>query len=113
MAVDPRAIMGKSDEELMFWVLSGEGGSSDHLLAESALKLRVAMKTLEASREMTNATKNWLEANLKLDETTRELASKTSSLVTATKGIVLATWGVVLITLVTQAALIYLTATSR
>lgn len=113
MAVDPDVIMGKSDKELMFWVLSGEGGSSDHLLAESALKLRVAVSMLEASREQTNATKKWLEANLQLDETTRKLVVQTQSLAKATRGIVLATWGVVIITLATQIALIYLTAAHK
>jgi len=113
MAVNPDEIMAKSDKELMFWVLSGEGGSSDHLLAESALKLRITMNMLEASQEQTNATKKWLEANLQLDETTKKLVSQTQSLAKATRGIVWATWGVVLITLATQIALIYLAATHK
>lgn len=113
MAVDPNVIMGKSDKDLMFWVLSGEGGSSDHLLAESALKLRVAQNMLEASREQTNATKKWMEANLQLDETTKKLVSQTQSLARATRRIVWATWGVVIITLATQIALIYLAATHK
>ena len=113
MAVDPKEIMAKSDEELMRWALSGEGGSSDHLLAETALKMRVGMNMLDASRELTNATKRWLETNLQLDETTRKLVNQTQALTKATRGIVWATWGVVLITLITQIALIYMAATQK
>lgn len=95
MATDPKKILAMSDEELMFWTLAGEGGSSDHMLGETALNMRVAMKTLEANRELTKVT--------------QELTNQTKALVTATQAVVKATWGVVLITLLTQAAaLIYL-----
>jgi hypothetical protein len=113
MAVDPKAIMAKSDEDLMYWALTGEGGSSDHLLGETALNMRVAVRMLEANRELTGATKKWLEANLQLDATTKELAVQTQSLVSATRGVVRATWGVVVITLATQIGLIYLAATHK
>jgi hypothetical protein len=75
--------------------------------------MRVAMKMLEANRDLRNATKKSLGANLQLDETTKELAVQTRSLIGATRGVARATWGVVLITLATQIALIYLAATHK
>jgi hypothetical protein len=101
MPVDAGKLLKMSDEELTRWTLSGEAGSEASLVGQAVLNMRVATRNLESSREMVNQTRQWVEANLELDTTTR-------SLVRATRGIALATWGVVLITLVTQIALLYL-----
>ena len=100
-------IMSLSDEQLMIYTLSGEDGS--HGLGLAAMNMRSATQMVQVNRQMLDDTKKWMEANLRLDETTGELALQTRSLVNATRGIAAATWGVVIITLLTQIALIYLT----
>ena len=107
MPRSPKEILAMSDEQLMEYTLSGE--ESSHGLGQAALTMRVALRMLEANREMVEQTRQWLEANIRLDATTKELADRTQSLVRTTNGIVWATWGVVAITLVTQVALIYFT----
>jgi hypothetical protein len=103
----PEEILAMSDEKLMEYTLSGE--ESSHGLGQAAMNMRVALRMLEANREMVKQTSQWLEANIRLDATTKELADRTESLVRATKGVVWATCGVVAITVITQAALIYFT----
>ena len=107
MAEDPRKILAMSDDELMLWTLSGDEDTYVHKIGATVLNMRVSTRMLEANREMVKETRQWLEANLRLDATTKELANQTRSLVVVTRGIVYATWGVVLITLLTQIALIY------
>src|ERR1700684_2724009 len=102
MPVDANKVLNMTDDELTRWTLSGDAGSDTHLIGQTLLNMRVANRTLEANREMVKQTHQWLEANLKLDATTKELAHHTRSLVRATRGIALATWGVVVITLLTQ-----------
>lgn len=109
MAGSPKEILAMSDEQLMEWTLSGDVGSYVHELGQTAMNMRVAQRNLDANREMVAQTRQWLEANIRLDATTKELADKTQSLARATKGIAWATWGIVAITLVTQVALICFT----
>lgn len=113
MAQPVKKILEMNDDELMEWTLTGDAGSYVHQIGETALNMRVATRMLEANREMVNQTKQWLEANIKLDATTKELANQTQSLVRTTRGIVYATWGVVLITFITQVALLYITITHK
>jgi hypothetical protein len=101
-------IMALSDEQLMVYTLSGEDGS--HGLGLAAMNMRAATQMLQVNREMLDHARKWMEANLRLDNTTKELARQTQFLVRATRGIAWATWGVVVITFLTQIALIYLAA---
>lgn len=83
MAKDPKEILKMSDDDLMFWTLSGQGDSYVHKIGETAMNMCSSLRVEQA----------------------------TMGLVAHTKRLVFATWGVVLITLATQAALIYFSVT--
>ncbi len=55
MAEDPRKLMTMSDDELMFYTLSGEQGSYVHEIGQTALNMRVSLRSLEVTREMARA----------------------------------------------------------
>lgn len=109
--METEKILAMSDDELMRWTLSAHADSHVYKIGQTVLDMRVAVKMLEANREMVEQTKERLQANIRLDATTKELATETQHLVQATRRIAFATWGVVVITLITNAGLIYLAAT--
>jgi hypothetical protein len=115
--------MAKSDEELREWTLSGQDGSYVHQMGQTEMNMRYALRTAEASQQMTNANREMVEANKQMAEWTKmmmeanqELVKQTKMMVTANRELVnqpsklvWSTWGVVAITLLTQAALIIIT----
>jgi len=92
MAEDPRKLMTMSDDDLMFYTLSGEQGSYVHEIGQTAMNMRVSLRSLEVTREMARA--NEL------------LSNETSNLATYTRQLAVSTWAVAIITLITQVALV-------
>ena len=99
MAEDPKIILAMTDRDLQEWALSGDVGSYVHELGQTAMNMRCALRTAEASREMANSTK--------------DLVASTGALVKQTQRLVKATWGLVLITIVTQILLLLVSLSAK
>lgn len=127
MADDVKKIMEMSDEDLRYYMLSGDVGSYVLQLGQAEMNSRCALRTAEASQQMAEAnhellacTRIMVETNQSMAETnkdllkcTRTMANANQKLVTQTRNLVWSTWGVVAITLITQLASIILLLTSK
>ena len=88
MAKNPDDLIKMTDEELVFYALSGDVDSYAHRIGETAMVLRNSLRNLEATKEM---------------------AKSTQDLASSTRNYAIATWAIALITLATQVCLIILT----
>jgi hypothetical protein len=113
MADDPDTIMAKSDEELVFYTLSGDENSYSHVIGSTAAYLRVAFRMVEASQQQAQAAQAALESaqeqatsSERMLSAARETAEANKALAKYTKNLAMSTWAVALITLVTQFTII-------
>jgi hypothetical protein len=106
MSKDPKELMAMSDEDLVFYTLSGDVDSYAHRIGETAVTLRASLRMLEASKEQAAASQDMLAS-------TREALRANRDLVRYTRMLAVSSWAVVVITLLTQGALICMTALSR
>ena len=106
MAKNPKELMAMSDEDLVFYALSGDVDSYAHRIGETAMALRVSLRMQDASKQQAAASQDMLA-------TTREAVQANRDLVRYTRLLAVSSWAVVAITLLTQGALIYMTAIRR